>query len=118
MNRQANIYIYIYIYIYTIYICDTKSGQSMQKAHAVCNVYGASSLYIETCWQSSFIYSYVLCIYIYIYIYCIYVLYICRICLLGGWGKSPLTAKNLLIPLPPTRKKSYPLNFYSLPTKS
>ena len=52
----------------------------MQKAHAVCNVYGASSLYIETCWQSSFIYSYEICIciniYIYIYIYIAYMYYI------------------------------------------
>ena len=28
-------------------------------AHNVCDVHGASSLYIETRWQSSFIYAYV-----------------------------------------------------------
>ena len=63
MNRQANIYIYIYIYI--PYISVTQNGLKSCRtkiatwAHDVYDVHGASSLYIETCWQSSFIYAYV-----------------------------------------------------------
>ena len=63
--------------------------------HDVCDVQGASSLYIKTWWQS--------CIYVYIYIYLVFPN--------GGMVGIPLPDKNLLI-LP------LPTEFLFPPTKS
>ena len=63
--------------------------------HDVCDVQGASSLYIKTWWQS--------CIYVYIYIYLVFPN--------GGMVGIPLPDKNLFI-LP------LPTEFLFPPTKS
>ena len=60
LNRQKK--------IYTIYICDTQSAQILE--YDVCDVHGASSLYIKACWQS-----------------------LCGFSLLGGWGSLPTNQK-------------------------
>ena len=57
-------------------------------AHDVCDVHGASSLYIKTCWQSLY-----------------------RISLLGGWGSPPTNQKFAHSPPPnqifiPSHQKS------------
>ena len=57
-------------------------------AHDVCDVHGASLLYIKTCWQK-FLYIY---IYIYIHIHIGFTL-------LGGWEEPP--NKYVLIPRSP-----------------
>ena len=99
---------------YILYISVThkvlKSCRSKMStlAHDVCDVHGASSLYMKTCWQSSLIYV-ITYIYIYIYIYMVYIY--TGFSLLGRWGESPYPATNLLIP------SSSPPNFYSLPPK-
>ena len=67
--------------------------------HDVCDVHGASSLYIKTCWQSSSVYVYVYRLYIYIYIY-IYTHTYIYTGLQGfrywGDGGSPPPVNNLL----------------------
>ena len=68
-------------------------------AHDVCDVHGASSLYMKTCWQSSLIYV-ITYIYIYIYIY-IWFIYIQVFPYWGDGGSPPIQPQICSFPPPP-----------------